>query len=83
MARRKSSWIVQLPKGQASGRTRETETLTTPAALMLVDKNTMPHGLVTRGASLHGPIERQPPGLNMIGYTTVTIPPSGCGKDRP
>jgi hypothetical protein len=25
----------------------------------------------------------QPPGVNMIGYTTVTMPPSGCGKERP
>ncbi len=24
----------------------------------------------------------QSPGLNMIGYTTVTMPPSGCGNDR-
>lgn len=23
------------------------------------------------------------PGENMIGYTTVTIPPSGCGKLKP
>jgi hypothetical protein len=26
---------------------------------------------------------RQSPGENMIGYTTVTMPPSGCGNDSP
>ncbi len=41
-------------------------------------------GLQGIGYRSRGPWERcQPPGANMIGYVTVTIPPSGCANDSP